>query len=778
MKTTHTRPILGIPEMDTQHDHLYSLFDRIETETSESGMADLLQEIEGYLDFHFTSEEHLIRHYKVPDFAAHQADHEQAAEAFFKHLAAFEHGTMNPARFHNAMTGWFSEHAEATDMQYAKFIRERRQNEHQTSTDLRESEIQHLKLFETLRVGVVVHAPDTSIMLNNPEATRLLGLTTDQLRGKTAIDPAWQFVRDDGTPMPLDAYPVNQVLASMQPLPDFVMGVDRPATADRVWVLVNAYPEFGPQEELQSIVVTFVDITARKRAEEAVRASEAIFEYFMEYSPMHVFFKDENRRALRLSKNYETMLGKPRSELLGKSMDELFPSDMAEQMMADDVRIMEEGKEITVEETLDGRSYSTTKFPIWVDGVPRYLAGYTMDITDRKQAEEEKTELQKQLLQSQKMESVGRLAGGVAHDFNNMLMGIMGYAELCRDELPPDHVIHPYLNELTRAAQRSADLTRQLLAFASKQAIAPEVLDLNDVITGMLKLLRHLIGENINLAWRPAEALMTVSIDPSQIDQILVNLCVNARDAINGTGNVTVSSKNVTLDDAYCTEHPNATPGRYVLITVVDDGCGMDKDTLAHVFEPFFTTKGSGKGTGLGLATVYGIVRQNNGYIDVHTEVNEGTTFRVYLPQFAGEDAKTSEPKEERAPTGGNETILLVEDEKALRVTCRHFLRTLGYTFLVAATPAEALNLAAQHSGDIHLLLTDVVMPEMDGQQLATQLKSSDPGLNVLYMSGYTADAVTDLGVDEDGVSFIGKPFSRDDLARKLREILDEPAGL
>lgn len=382
-------------------------------------------------------------------------------------------------------------------------------------------------------------------------------------------------------------------------------------------------------------------------------------------------------------------------------------------------------------------------------------------------------QLEVQLRQAQKMEAVGRLAGGVAHDFNNLLMGIMGYAEMCRDTIEAGHPIREWLDEIMLGARRSADLTRQLLAFASKQTIAPKVLDLNDAVAGMLKMLRRLIGEDIDLAFLPGANLWPVLFDPSQIDQILANLCVNARDAIAGVGKITLQTENIVIDADFCSRHTEALPGPYVSLLVCDDGCGMDAETRAQIFEPFFTTKGMGKGTGLGLATVYGIVKQNNGFICVDGEPGQGTTFRIFLPQSA---AAAAEPAvsghEERAPRGGGETVLLAEDERAPRETCRLFLESLGYNVLTAETPGEALQLAGQHAGALDLLITDVVMPGMDGRQLAKRMASVKPGISVLFMSGYTADVMAQRGVIERDMAFLAKPFTCAELAHKVREVL------
>ncbi len=381
--------------------------------------------------------------------------------------------------------------------------------------------------------------------------------------------------------------------------------------------------------------------------------------------------------------------------------------------------------------------------------------------------------LEDQLRQAQKMEAVGRLAGGVAHDFNNLIMGIMGYTELCRDQIESDHPIRQWLDEITNIAQRSAEITRQLLAFARKQSISPKVLDLNDAVSGMLKLLRRLIGEDINLAWLPGAALRPVRVDPAQVDQILANLCVNARDAIGGVGVITLETGNITIDSVYCACHADAVPGSYVFLTVGDNGGGMDPETQAHIFEPFFTTKDVGKGTGLGLATVYGIVRQNNGFIEVSSHLNKGSIFKIFLPQAPIEAVAVAvHSGKEDIPKGHGETILLVEDETSLRVTCGLFLDALGYKVLTAETPKEALKIFGQHLSDIQLLLTDVVMPGLDGRQLAQQICAVKPGVKVLFMSGYTSDILAQRGVQEHQSAFIAKPFTRDELARKVHSIL------
>ncbi len=395
------------------------------------------------------------------------------------------------------------------------------------------------------------------------------------------------------------------------------------------------------------------------------------------------------------------------------------------------------------------------------------------DVTEYRQAEEEKATLEKQLHQAQKMESIGRLAGGVAHDFNNMLTVILGHAELGLRHLDPSHRVHGDLKEICNTAGRSADLTRQLLAFARKQTIMPKELDLNETVTGMFKMLQRIIGEDIHLAWHPMADLWRVKADATQIDQILANLCVNARDAISDVGKITIESANHSIDKKFCKSHIGMKPGKFVRLSVNDNGNGMDKETLAHIFEPFFTTKELGKGTGLGLSTVYGAVKQNNGFIDVSSEPGVGTTFSIYLPCYEDKTRQTMNEGTIETSPQGKETILLVEDEPAILRITSNILTEQGYNVIEANTPKEAIQLAREHTCEIHLLLTDVVMPEMNGRDLAKHLKLLNPHLKCLYMSGHTADVIANSGVLTTEVQFIQKPFTINNLAVKLREILD-----
>jgi len=405
------------------------------------------------------------------------------------------------------------------------------------------------------------------------------------------------------------------------------------------------------------------------------------------------------------------------------------------------------------------------------DGGISFIEGMVQDITSQKKAEEERERLEQQLTQSQKMESIGRLAGGIAHDYNNMLGVIIGYSDLLLMTLPKDDPSTEKIIEIYKAAQKSENLTRQLLAFARKQTVAPKVLDLNDTVSNMLKMLQRLLGGDIKLNWYPGDNLSPVMMDPGQIDQILVNLCINSKDAITGKGKISIETKNAVLDESFFKDHMEGKPGDFVMLSISDDGCGMNPDILEHIFEPFYTTKDSGKGTGLGLATVYGIIKQNNGIINVYSESGQGTVIHIYLPGYSGKPDAIHEVSRE-VVMGKGETVLLVEDEERLLSLGKQMLHDLGYTVIAIGEPLEALQIADENM-NIDLLISDVIMPEMNGRELSEKLSQRYPDLKCLFMSGYTADVIAHQGIINEGIHFIQKPFSRKDLAVKIREILN-----
>ncbi len=522
----------------------------------------------------------------------------------------------------------------------------------------------------------------------------------------------------------------------------------------------------------EDLAVHCQNITARKQTEQELRDSEARFKALHNASFGGIAIHDKGV-ILECNQGLSEITGYTYAELIGMN-GLLLISDATRGKV---LRNIETGYEKPYE--AEGVRKDGATYPLRLEGRNIRYRGKEVrvvefrDIHELREAEREKESLEAQLRQAQKMESVGRLAGGIAHDFNNLLMGILGYAELCRDAIDADHPIQEWLTEIKYEAERSASLTRQLLAFARKQTIAPKVLDLNDAVGNMLKMLQRLIGEDIDLVWKPGAGLWPLKLDPSQVDQILANLCVNARDAIGGAGKVTIETGNATIDAAYCEECAEASPGDYVLLAVSDDGCGMDHETMKTIFEPFFTTKGVGEGTGLGLATVYGIVKQNKGFVNVYSEPGKGATFRIYLPRVAEEVAGQESRSDADSGLGGTETILLVEDEKSIRLILDLCLKGLGYTVLVAESPEGALRLVAEHGDGIDLLLTDVVMPGMSGRDLAGKLAPDYPAMKVLYMSGYTADVIAHRGILNEGVHFLSKPVSRSELARKVRCILD-----
>jgi signal transduction histidine kinase len=405
---------------------------------------------------------------------------------------------------------------------------------------------------------------------------------------------------------------------------------------------------------------------------------------------------------------------------------------------------------------------------------PVRSVGAVLDITERRAAEEERAALQVQLAHAQRLETVGRLAGGVAHDFNNTLHVILGFAELLRSKLLPGEGPAAQLAEIQRAARHARDLTRQLLGFSRRQVISPALVDLNQVIADTMGSLARLIGEDVELRVVTDESLFAVNADRAQIDQVLMNLVVNSRDAMPNGGKLLIETANAHFDEAYCRQHVGVQPGPYALIAVSDSGVGMDKETIAHIFEPFFTTKELGKGTGLGLATVYGIVEQNGGFINVYSEPGRGATFKVYFPRAIGPGEATGQP-DAAAAAGGSANILVVEDEEAVRRLTVALVESIGYNVFAAARPEEALARCLRGEPPIDLVLTDVVMPGMSGKDLRDRLAQLAPGVKVVFTSGYTANVIAHHGILDPGVHFIAKPFGVTELARKLREVLARP---
>jgi len=526
-------------------------------------------------------------------------------------------------------------------------------------------------------------------------------------------------------------------------------------------------------EEGRPAGVLFIarDITERKKAQDALRASEERYRTIFENTATANMILAEDTTILMANDNFAGLSGFTKKELEGKLSWTVFvhPEDLERMKDYHRKRRMRPGSAPpSYEFRFINRNGDVKELFISVAMIPETHDSIVslVDLTERKQ-------LETQLVQAQKMEAVGRLAGGVAHDFNNMLSVIIGNTEMALRKVNPSEPMHKLLRDILSAGVRSADLTRQLLAFARRQTVVPKVLDLNDTISGTLKMLQRLIGENIDLGWHPGHALWKVKIDPSQVDQILANLTVNARDAVGKTGWIKIETTNTICDEDYCLELPECLPGDYVMLAVSDNGCGMDKETLSKIFEPFFTTKKEGQGTGLGLATVYGIVKQNGGFVNVESESGQGAIFRIYLPRHGDGQAEAYEDTEEPEAQGGAETVLIVEDEETVLKLSKAMLEVLGYTVLAANGKDQALDIVRNYGGKIDLLLTDVVMPDLNGKELADRILKIKPELKCLYMSGYTADIIARQGILEEGVKFISKPFSVRDLATKVREVLE-----
>lgn len=522
------------------------------------------------------------------------------------------------------------------------------------------------------------------------------------------------------------------------------------------------------------VVVTRLFLQAERtlQAEAAVRENEERFRVLVEGAPDAIFVQSGMRFAYVNAAAVALYGASSPADLLGTPvMDRFDPVDHAEigRRISEMYRSREKAPAMEqVHRRLDGSEVQVevSAVPVTLDGRDSAIV-FVRDTTVRK-------DLEQRLLQAQKMEAVGRLAGGVAHDFNNMLQTILGYTEILIERKPAGHADLEDLGQVRKAALRSADLTRQLLGFARRQVIEPQSLDLNEVVADLVRMLQRLVGEDVEVRWQPAREACPVRIDPSQIGQVLTNLVVNARDAIPGTGVISIETSHFEMDHDYCAANPGAEPGRYEVLTVSDDGVGMDRQTRERAFEPFFTTKARGKGTGLGLATVFGIVKQNEGFINLYSEPGQGTAVRIYLRRDeATARGGVAVPAMDGAP-GGTECVLLVEDEAALMQLTRRILARLGYRVLAVADPLAAVELVRDRGERPDILLTDVIMPRLNGRDLHAALRRELPGLRCLYMSGYTDNVIAHLGVLEEGVHFLQKPFSGRDLAARLRQVLDD----
>ena len=638
---------------------------------------------------------------------------------------------------------------------------------------LRESEDRFRDLVEHSQELICTHDLEGRILSANPWAATVLGIAPEELLRMNFRDLLVPEVRHE----------FERYLGEMRTHGSArgMMWVQTRKGERLLWEYKNTLRTEGVAEPIVRGMAQ--DITERKRAEEALRASQKMIEDIINAIPVRVFWKGRNLVYLGCNSVFARDAGfADPKDVIGKDDFQMGWREQAELYRADDRLVIESGcSKFLMEElqtTPEGNTLAllTSKIPLRnSNGEIKGVLGTYYDITDLKSAEAEKEKLQSQLLQAQKMEAVGRLAGGVAHDFNNLLTVITGYSELLLQKVGKESDIFRDVEEIKRAGERAAALTQQLLAFSRKQVIEPKVLDLNLLMANLGKMLVRLIGENIHLEMVSGKDLGWVKVDPGQFEQVLINLAVNARDAMPDGGTLIIETANVELNEEYCAQRPyEIHPGWFVRLAVSDTGHGMTKETSEHIFEPFFTTKEKGKGTGLGLSMIYGAVKQSGGSIEVYSEAGTGTTFKIYLPMVESDD---SEPRESRLavelPTG-SETLLLVEDEDVVRGLAVRILGDLGYRVMQARNGDEAIAMAKKYSDRIDLLLTDVVMPGMSGAELAKQLAPHHPEMKVLFTSGYTDDAISRHGVLDEGVSFIGKPYTPSALARKVREVLDE----
>jgi PAS domain S-box-containing protein len=589
----------------------------------------------------------------------------------------------------------------------------------------------------------------------NPKFEQILGLSRDQIIGKRYKE----LVPVDTTGW-LDVYFT-------------VARTGTPLTYEFYSNEYQMYFETYSYQPIKGQVSVFVrNITERKRAETALQQAKNFAEKLIESANAMIIVLNAEGKVQVFNKAAEEITGYTRQELLGYNCFEiLVPRDKYPDAWEAFRKSPRDGLPKSFENPIltkagDERFISWQNTELHQNGAFSGSISYGIDITERKQ-------LEKQLLQSQKMEAIGQLSGGIAHDFNNMLSVILGHADLVKSGLPSGDPLLKNVLEIENAGLHSRDITRQLLAFSRKQIIAPKTANLNQLILRIEKTLAKLIGENIDLRFFPQSDLWNVRVDPTQIDQILINLSVNARDAMPDGGTLTIETSNANLDEVYCTSHLECRPGHFVLLSVSDDGVGMDNKMLSHAFEPFYTTKEVGKGTGLGLATVYGIVKQNGGFINVYSEPGKGTAFKIHIPRLMDEVEK-GKVVEEAPPEFHPATVLLVEDDDMVRRMTAAILKKIGYSVVLAESPMEALAVVEKEATLIDLLITDVVMPKMSGTELASKINKIKPEVKVLFMSGYTENVIVCQGVLKEGIHFVQKPFSMNDFAKKVREAIED----
>ena len=636
-------------------------------------------------------------------------------------------------------------------------------------SERRASEVRFRAFMQHSPAIAFMKSSDGRYVFGNPAWAAQFGEPADTLLGRSDFDlwpeeTASRFQDSD-----------RKALMSRQPIELIQFGPSHDGT-HQWWTTLKFLIEQDSSPPLIGGIA--IDITPRMRAEQALRASEDRYRSLVELAGSVIVVVDENGLITEFNREAETFFGQARADALNRSYVDCCVAEPNRAAVAADLSRIRAGEPLQGRESPFVQRDGTHKSFLWNatrltdgGGASPQLLVIGQDISELRR-------LEHQLLLAQRMEGIGRLAGGIAHDFNNLLTAILGHAEMAQDDVAPTDPARGNIAEITRAAQRAADLTRQLLAFARRQIIEPRIVDLNGLVLNVDRMLRRLLGEDVELVTVQDPDLWRVRIDPGQFEQVLVNLAVNARDALPTGGTLVIETRNVHLDDEFARQHTTVQPGAHVLLAVSDTGVGMDAEVLAHIFEPFFTTKDVGKGTGLGLATCYGIVKQNRGSIWVDSERDIGTTFRIYLPR-AEATIPAIEPAEPLVADqpGGSETVLLVEDEVLVRNLAADALRRNGYQVLSASTGLEALDLAGQVLHPIDVLVTDVVMPQMGGEQLAVRMLSERPTLKVLFISGYTDLAVLQNGMLVPGTALLQKPFTPGQLVHRVRQLLDTDPG-
>jgi two-component system cell cycle sensor histidine kinase/response regulator CckA len=647
-----------------------------------------------------------------------------------------------------------------------KKLEERTIELEQAKDVLAESEERFRATFEQAAVGIAQVGLDGRWLRVNQKLCDILGYTSQEMRAQTFQEIT--YAEDLSTDLEHRQRLISGAISTYSREKRYVRKDN-----SLIWINLTVSSVHDASGQPIYFISILEDITARKQAEEAMRLSEERYRDLFENA-------NDIMYTLDLEGDF-TSVNKKGGQLTGYEQRDFFSLKILD-IIAPDYRGLAQNR---ISEILTDASATTvyeieivckdgTRLPVEISSRAINEAGRSVGVQSIARDISERKRLEDQLRQSQKMESIGRLAGGIAHDFNNLLTAIIGYSQLVRYRLASEDPLRTDIEEIEKAGKRAAELTHQLLAFSRKQILQPKILDLNNVISNIEKMLRRLIGEDIEFRTELAADLGQVKVDPGQIDQIIMNLAVNARDAMPQTGKLTVETENVELDESYAQNHLSVNPGRYVMLAVSDTGIGMDKETQARIFEPFFTTKESGKGTGLGLATVYGIVKQSGGHIWVYSEKGQGTTFKIYLPRIEESTEAEEKPASSRETFTGTETILLVEDDEMVRQLTHQILELSGYIVLEASNPAEALRLHEAYKDPIHLMITDIVMPGMSGRELAQQLAQKGHQVKVLFISGYTDNAIVHHGILDEGTHFLQKPFTPDSLTRKIREILSE----